>query len=209
MQYGDMDLGQGCLRQWLVAWRHQAITWSSVDLSLVALCGNHLRPISQEMLKISTNFSQGANSEDANSEVGICFIIYMCFQVMKVVSNSNEHVMALGANFSQDANSEVGICFIMYMGFQVMKVMSNSNEHVMALGANFSQDADSEVGICFILYMCLQVMKVVSNSNEHVMALGANFSQDADSHLVCIQNEDGNYQTQAINIQNKPRKSKT
>ena len=49
-------------------------------------------------------------------------------------------------------------------------------------------------------------MKVVSNSNEHVMAVGACFSTDADSHLVCIQNDDGNYQTQAINIQNKPRK---
>ena len=55
-------------------------------------------------------------------------------------------------------------------------------------------------------FSILQVMKVVSNSNEHVMALGANFSMEADSHLVCIQNDDGNYQTQAINIQNKPRK---
>ena len=51
-------------------------------------------------------------------------------------------------------------------------------------------------------------MKVVGSSNEHVMALGANFSMLADSHLVCIQNDDGNYHTQAINIQNKPRKSK-
>ncbi|XP_060082320.1 zinc finger FYVE domain-containing protein 9-like [Ylistrum balloti] len=50
------------------------------------------------------------------------------------------------------------------------------------------------------------LMKVVSNSNEHVMAIGASFSSQADSHLVCIQNDDGNYQTQAINIQNKPRK---
>ncbi|XP_005107726.1 uncharacterized protein LOC101855213 isoform X2 [Aplysia californica] len=49
------------------------------------------------------------------------------------------------------------------------------------------------------------VMKVVRNSNEHVMALGSSFSSEADSHLVCIQNEEGNYQTQAINIQNKPR----
>jgi len=49
-------------------------------------------------------------------------------------------------------------------------------------------------------------MKVVSNSNEHVMAMGASFSLQADSHLMCIQNDDGNYQTQAINIQNKPRK---
>jgi len=51
-----------------------------------------------------------------------------------------------------------------------------------------------------------QLMKVVNNSNEHVMAIAASFSSEADSHLVCIQNEDGNYQTQAINIQNKPRK---
>ena len=52
-------------------------------------------------------------------------------------------------------------------------------------------------------------MKVVNNSNEHVMAIGATFSMEADSHLVCIQNDDGNYQTQAINIQNKPRKGKS
>ena len=31
--YGDVDLGQHWLRQWLVAWRHQAITWTNVDLS--------------------------------------------------------------------------------------------------------------------------------------------------------------------------------
>ena len=54
-----------------------------------------------------------------------------------------------------------------------------------------------------------QLMKVVNNSNEHVMAIGATFSMEADSHLVCIQNDDGNYQTQAINIQNKPRKGKS
>ncbi len=62
---------------------------------------------------------------------------------------------------------------------------------------------------CDLTFLCCrvaQVMKVVNNSNEHVMALGANFSLDADSHLVCIQNEEGNYQTQAINIQNKPRR---
>lgn len=57
-----------------------------------------------------------------------------------------------------------------------------------------------------LLNLFFQLMKVVSNSNEHVMAMGASFSLQADSHLVCIQNDDGNYQTQAINIQNKPRK---
>ena len=33
--YGDMELGQHWLRQWLVAWRHQAITWTNVDWSSV------------------------------------------------------------------------------------------------------------------------------------------------------------------------------
>ncbi|XP_041475022.1 uncharacterized protein LOC121423664 isoform X1 [Lytechinus variegatus] len=51
-----------------------------------------------------------------------------------------------------------------------------------------------------------ELMKVLNNSNEHVMALAAVFSPDADSHLVCMQNDQGTYQTQAINIQNKPRK---
>ncbi|KAF0312716.1 Zinc finger FYVE domain-containing protein 9 [Amphibalanus amphitrite] len=50
-----------------------------------------------------------------------------------------------------------------------------------------------------------QVLKAINNSNDHVLALGASFSREADSHLVCMQNEDGQYQTQAINIQNRPR----
>ena len=51
-------------------------------------------------------------------------------------------------------------------------------------------------------------MKVVNNSNEHVMAIAANFSADSDSHLVCIQNDEGTYHTQAISIQNKARKGR-
>ena len=46
-------------------------------------------------------------------------------------------------------------------------------------------------------------MKALNTSNETVLALGANFSVSADSHLVTIQQEDGSYQTQAINICNK------
>ncbi|XP_074611326.1 zinc finger FYVE domain-containing protein 9-like isoform X1 [Acropora palmata] len=50
-----------------------------------------------------------------------------------------------------------------------------------------------------------EVLKILNASDEHVMAMGANFSLKADSHLVCIQSEQG-YKTQAINIQNQPRK---
>lgn len=52
-------------------------------------------------------------------------------------------------------------------------------------------------------------MKVLNSANDHVLALGADFCVLADSHLVCIQSEDGNYQTQAINIQNKPCKGQS
>uniref|UniRef100_A0A0C9QJD0 ZFYVE9_2 protein n=1 Tax=Fopius arisanus TaxID=64838 RepID=A0A0C9QJD0_9HYME len=54
-----------------------------------------------------------------------------------------------------------------------------------------------------------QVIKGLNNSNDHVLAFAANFSIHVDSHLVCIQTNTGDesiYQTQAINIHNKPRK---
>ena len=47
--YGDRDLGQHWLRHWLVAWRHQAINWTNVDLSSARASGIHLRTFSQEI----------------------------------------------------------------------------------------------------------------------------------------------------------------
>ena len=47
--YGGRDLGQHWLRQWIVAWRHQSITWTNVDVSSVRLSDIHLRAISQGM----------------------------------------------------------------------------------------------------------------------------------------------------------------
>ncbi|KAK6311240.1 hypothetical protein J4Q44_G00192950 [Coregonus suidteri] len=49
-------------------------------------------------------------------------------------------------------------------------------------------------------------MKTMNKSNEHVLAMGACFNERADSHLVCVQNDDGNYQTQAISIHHQPRR---
>ncbi|XP_078417238.1 zinc finger FYVE domain-containing protein 9 isoform X1 [Cetorhinus maximus] len=51
-----------------------------------------------------------------------------------------------------------------------------------------------------------EMMKAMNKSNEHVLAFGACFNEKADSHLVCVQNDDGNYQTQAISIHNQTRK---
>lgn len=57
---------------------------------------------------------------------------------------------------------------------------------------------------CYL--MSLQLMKAMNKSNEHVLAMGVCFNDRADSHLVCVQNDDGNYQTQAISIHHQPRK---
>lgn len=61
-----------------------------------------------------------------------------------------------------------------------------------------------------------QIQRALQNSNDPVLALGANFSSTADSHLVAVQREEdepprnpmnhSDYETQAINILNKPGK---
>ena len=53
--YGDIDLRQHWFRQWLVAWRHQAITWTNVDLSSFKAFGIHRRALSWEDLKIPSS----------------------------------------------------------------------------------------------------------------------------------------------------------
>ena len=50
--YGNTDLGQHWLRLGLVAWWHQAITWTNIHLTSVRSFGIQLRAILQEMLKM-------------------------------------------------------------------------------------------------------------------------------------------------------------
>ena len=45
--YDDIQLGQHIWR--FEAWRHQPITWTNVDFSLVRCCGIHLRVISPQV----------------------------------------------------------------------------------------------------------------------------------------------------------------
>ncbi|KAM3938233.1 zinc finger FYVE domain-containing protein 16 isoform 2-T2 [Leptodactylus fuscus] len=51
-----------------------------------------------------------------------------------------------------------------------------------------------------------EILKVIHSCNEHVISIGASFSLEADSHLVCVQNSDGIYQTQANSAAGQPRK---
>ena len=48
-RYGYIDLGQRWLWQWIVDWRHQAITWTNVDLSSARPSDIHLRKIFHEL----------------------------------------------------------------------------------------------------------------------------------------------------------------
>ncbi|XP_063819977.1 zinc finger FYVE domain-containing protein 16 isoform X2 [Pseudophryne corroboree] len=50
-----------------------------------------------------------------------------------------------------------------------------------------------------------EILKVIHSCNEHVISIGASFSAQADSHLVCVQNSDGIYQTQANSATGLPR----
>ncbi|XP_063067707.1 zinc finger FYVE domain-containing protein 16 isoform X2 [Engraulis encrasicolus] len=51
-----------------------------------------------------------------------------------------------------------------------------------------------------------EMLKVVNSSNEHVISVGACFSTEADSHLVCVQSEEGGYQTKANSMLGKTRR---
>ena len=49
--HDNTDLAWYWLRLWLVAWHHQAITWTNVAFSLIRFCGIHLREILQQVPK--------------------------------------------------------------------------------------------------------------------------------------------------------------
>ncbi|KAM5192853.1 zinc finger FYVE domain-containing protein 16 isoform 2-T2 [Mantella aurantiaca] len=50
-----------------------------------------------------------------------------------------------------------------------------------------------------------EILKVIHSCNEHVISIGASFSMESDSHLVCVQNSDGIYQTQASSVPGQSR----
>ena len=52
MPFGNMDLDQHWLRQWLVAWRHQAIIWTNVDYPSQKFCDIYLRASLQWVPKL-------------------------------------------------------------------------------------------------------------------------------------------------------------
>ena len=65
--YGDRDLDQYWISSWLVAWRHQAITWINVVLSSVKSGDNHTeRTISQDTSSLNLHHSDNLMSAMAS-----------------------------------------------------------------------------------------------------------------------------------------------
>lgn len=101
------------------------------------------------------------------------------------------------------------------IGHTIMKVLADFRNFAYTLPgvrglAIHMQDRTTDV--MFPKNRYDQVIRGLNNSNDHVLAYASNFSINADSHLVCIQTNTGdesNYQTQAINIHNKPRRGET
>ncbi|XP_076341501.1 uncharacterized protein LOC143242029 isoform X2 [Tachypleus tridentatus] len=91
------------------------------------------------------------------------------------------------------------------IGSTIMNVLADFQNYQYMLSTvpgMFAQIKDKKSCIYIPRNRYDQMVKVLNSNNENVLAMGTNFSKDADSHLVCVQNSEGVYQTQAINIQN-------
>ncbi|XP_061116503.1 zinc finger FYVE domain-containing protein 16-like isoform X1 [Conger conger] len=93
-------------------------------------------------------------------------------------------------------------------GHTIMNLLSDLRNFQYSLAMVEGLQVHMEMGNSYILIpkaRFTQMLKVVNSSNEHVISVGAGFSPEADSHLVCFQNEDGNYQTQANSMLGRTR----
>lgn len=122
-------------------------------------------------------------------------------------------LLRFGAEFRYYPTSLVGVRFrkpvFCEIGHTIVNLLADFRNYQYSLpsvpGLTIHME-DKQTYINFPRNRYDEVVKALNSSIDHVLALASSFSTDADSHLVCIQNEDGNYQTQAINIKDKPRK---
>ena len=68
--YGDRDLVQHWLRQWLAAWRHRSITRTNVDLSPTGSCGTTKIDSSWTYLLEIGGYEQIGNGHHREVEIG-------------------------------------------------------------------------------------------------------------------------------------------
>ncbi|KAG5841030.1 hypothetical protein ANANG_G00195270 [Anguilla anguilla] len=121
-------------------------------------------------------------------------------------------LLRLGAEYSVYPSALVSVrsrkAVYRETGHTIMNLLADLRNFQYSLPVVEGLQVHMEMGNSYILIpkaRFTQMMKVVNSSNEHVISVGASFSREADSHLVCFQNEDGNYQTQANGILGKTR----
>lgn len=93
-------------------------------------------------------------------------------------------------------------------GHTIMNLLSDLRNYQYSLSVVEGLRIHMEMGRSYINIpksSFTEMLKVVNSSNEHVISIGATFSPEADSHLVCFQNDEGNYQTQANSMPGKTR----
>uniref|UniRef100_A0A673LWR7 Zinc finger FYVE domain-containing protein 9-like n=1 Tax=Sinocyclocheilus rhinocerous TaxID=307959 RepID=A0A673LWR7_9TELE len=122
-------------------------------------------------------------------------------------------LLALGAQYSVYPWPLVSVRFrdsvFKEAGHTIMNLLTDLRNYQYSLPVVESLRVHMEMGNSYIdipKSRFNEMLKVVNSSNEHVISFGACFSTEADSHLVCMQNEDGSYQTQANSIPGKTRR---
>ncbi|XP_056592375.1 zinc finger FYVE domain-containing protein 16 isoform X2 [Triplophysa dalaica] len=122
-------------------------------------------------------------------------------------------LLTLGAQYSVYPCPLVSVRFresvFKETGHTIMNLLADLRNYQYSLPVVDSLQVHMEMGNSYIEIpksRFNEMLKVVNSSNEHVISFGACFSTVADSHLVCLQNEDGSYQTQANSIPGKTRR---
>ncbi|NXN16583.1 ZFY16 protein, partial [Indicator maculatus] len=90
--------------------------------------------------------------------------------------------------------------------FQVLADFATDQYTVDTIDNLFVHLEDDRCCIKIPLRKYNEVMKVIDSSDEYVIIIGANPSNEADSYLVCVQGEDGLYQTKTVSATGCPRR---
>ncbi|XP_049593459.1 zinc finger FYVE domain-containing protein 16 isoform X3 [Syngnathus scovelli] len=121
-------------------------------------------------------------------------------------------LLRLGAEYDVYPSTPVSVRFresvYRETGHTIMNLLADLRNYQYSLASVEGLRVHMEVGRSFIdipKSSFGQMQRVLSGANEHVITVGATLSLRADSHLVCFQNEDGSYRTQAASVPGKTR----
>lgn len=143
----------------------------------------------------------------------LCGILIHKMEIPLVKAFPSRLVSSLGAEFGaypvpllsvrerKPIFTEIG-CTI----FQILTDLKNDRYTVDVIDNLFIHLENDRCCIKIPLRKYNEVMKVIDSSDEYVVIIGTNPSKEADSYLVCVQDEDGLYQTKTVSVTGCPRR---